>query len=532
MEDFKLGNKSALLIASATIFFAVFFRFWHIQQTPPGMWRDEAVNAIDGMRIIENQELELFLPGYGGGRESLFIYFVGISTKIFGENQPWAARLPSAVFGVLGVVGIYLFAKELYGHNIALFSAYFLAISFWHTVFSRIAFRAILLPMILCFSFSFLIKGIRQERVINYIFGGVLFGLGFYTYIPYRIMPLVLVICLPLFVLSKKQSQGKMRATYQGVLAFFGAALTVSLPLGLYFLRNTAYFGERIGGLSVFNLENPWMRLLWNTFKTFMMFISNGDMNPRHNLPGRPQLSLPESIFFLIGLMLLFIQLQQGVRAKDWWKAATSSVVLSLWGLMLVPAIVSHEGIPHALRSLGSIAPTYIIIGLGLSFILNALWGKLKTIPFGHVLILVSLAGVLVGTAFINFQDYFDVYASHPEVEEGFLVHYVEIGEFLNQVPQGVEKFVVLNIGRISDLTDRQASINTIRFITSQDPTVHFIQEDDLVSEIVHPNGDYVIIPLDEDPNLLSSISDILQVKLEDTVTDNGVYVIWHGEIE
>jgi 4-amino-4-deoxy-L-arabinose transferase-like glycosyltransferase len=532
MEDFKLGYKSTLLIAFATIFFAVFFRFWHIQQTPPGMWMDEAVNAIDGIRIIENQEIKIFLPEYGGGRESLYIYFVGFSTKLFGENQPWATRLPSAVFGALGIIGLYFFAKELFGRNIALLSAYFLAVSFWHTVFSRIAFRGILMPVIICFLLYFLIKGIRQERLIHYILSGVLFGVGFYTYVPYRIMPLVLFICLPLFVMAKRQSGFKMTATYQGVFVFLVAALIVSLPIGLYFIQNFAYFGERISGLSVFNMDTPWLRLLWNVLKTFLMFASKGDMNPRHNIPGRPQLSLPEAIFFLVGLMVLFIHLLQGFRTKDWWKTATSSVVLSLWALMLVPAIVPFEGVPHALRSLGSIAPTYIMIGLGLSFILNAMFGKMKSFSFGPVVTKVSLAALLVGTALINFQDYFDVYASHPDVEAGFLVQYVELGEFLNQLPKSVEKYVFLNSDAILDMTGLPASLNTIRFITSQDPSVHYVQVDDLSSKLIDPHGNYVILPLVEDPNLVYSLSFILQVDLELSVTDAGVFVIWHGEIE
>ena len=532
MGDFKLGNQFALLIAVVTIVIAAFFRFGNIQQTPPGMWMDEAVNAIDGIRIIENREIEIFLPEYGGGRESLYIYFVGISTKLFGENQPWAARLPSAVLGVLGVVGIYLVSKELYGHNTALFSAYFLAVSFWHTVFSRIAFRGILLPVIICFSLTFLIKGIRQERLNLYIVAGVLFGLGFYTYIPFRIMPLVLALCLPLFVLAKKQSGARMRATYQGMFVFLASAMIISLPIGLYFIQNFALFSERIGGLSVFNLETPWLRLLWNTLKTFLMFTSQGDMNPRHNIPGKPQLALPEAIFFLVGLMLIIIQLIQGARNKDWWKTATSSVVLSTWGLMLVPAILPFEGVPHALRSLGSIAPTYIMIGLGLSFVLNALLGKLKNSTLGPDLIRVSLAGLLVWVTYINLHDYFNVYASHPEVEEGFLFNYVEIGEFINQLPQNVDKYVLLNADNPVDLKVQLPSVNTIRFITTQDPTVHYVQLDDLPAELTNPHGDYVILTLVQDTDLIFSLAEILQVDLHDSVTDAGVFVIWHGEIK
>jgi len=60
----------------------------------------------------------------------------------FGLNE-FAIRFPSAFFGILTVLLSYFLTKKLFEkENIALLTAFFLAISPWHLQFSRGAFEA------------------------------------------------------------------------------------------------------------------------------------------------------------------------------------------------------------------------------------------------------------------------------------------------------------------------------------------------------------------------------------------------------
>ena len=89
---------------------------------------------------------------------------------------------------------------------IALLASFFLAISFWHTNFSRIGFRVISLPFFLVFSFYFLLKGFRNKKALHFILGGIFFGLGFYTYTSFRFAVLLLpVIFIPFWLNSKRE---------------------------------------------------------------------------------------------------------------------------------------------------------------------------------------------------------------------------------------------------------------------------------------------------------------------------------------
>jgi len=82
---------------------------------------------------------------------------IGIGFSIFGVGL-WQLRLVGALVGVLTVIGVYLLGKELFNKNVAVFASLFMATSFWAVNFSRIGFRAILVPLILVWGSLFLIK--------------------------------------------------------------------------------------------------------------------------------------------------------------------------------------------------------------------------------------------------------------------------------------------------------------------------------------------------------------------------------------
>jgi len=150
--------KKIWLFLTLVIVLAAFFRFWDLGNIPPGLWSDEAVNGNNTIEALGTHHWKVFYPE-NFGREGLFINIQSIFVAAFG-HYPWALRLPSAIFGVLTVFGLFMMTKELFKgkERIALFAAFFLATSFWHINFSRIGFRAIMAPFFLVWSFYFLIR--------------------------------------------------------------------------------------------------------------------------------------------------------------------------------------------------------------------------------------------------------------------------------------------------------------------------------------------------------------------------------------
>ena len=197
-------KRKSLLALFAILALGAFLRFYHIAAIPPGLYPDEAMNGNNALEALHTGHFSVFYPD-NNGREGLYINIVAGSITLFG-NEPWAIRLVSALFGIFTVLGIYFLTKELFPENprSALFAAFLLATSFWHINFSRIGFRAIMAPFFLVWSFYFLFAMLSRLRPKNNsqslrpelsaTLGGIFFGLGFHSYIAYRVAPLLLIV--------------------------------------------------------------------------------------------------------------------------------------------------------------------------------------------------------------------------------------------------------------------------------------------------------------------------------------------------
>src|SRR3989344_2835629 len=189
-----LSHKTEKLVLLTILVVAIFFRLYHLDSIPPGIYPDEAINGTDALKVLDSGKPQVFYPN-NNGREGLFINLTALSFKFFGISV-WSFKLIPVLAGILGVWALYLLAKEMFNWQIGAMSSFLMAISFWHVNFSRIHFRAILAPMLLTFTIYFVWKGLKGKHLINFLWSGVALGLGFYTYIAFRIAPLVLILGL------------------------------------------------------------------------------------------------------------------------------------------------------------------------------------------------------------------------------------------------------------------------------------------------------------------------------------------------
>ncbi len=435
-----LKNKKCIFVL--IILIAVFFRFYQLDLIPAGVYHDEAINGNDAFLSLKNGNYNILYPE-NNAREGLFIWLISLSFSIFGISI-WSLKFIPAVIGTLTVLGLYLFTKELFSldekyrmqnTNIALLSSFFLAISFWHINFSRIAFRAILVPFVLVYSFYFLIKGFKEQKSFHLGIAGMIFGLGFYTYTVFRLAVLLVLVALFLFWINyiKQNLQKKffLNAGY-----FLVSILIIALPLGIYFLSNPQNFFGRTGQVSVFSQPNILKSFGQSILFHLGMFNFYGDANWRHNLAGSPQLLLPIGIFFLIGL---FFSIKQLKRTDLKFRVY---VLLFAWLLvMILPGALTWEGIPHALRTIGTIPVLYIFASLGTFNLYNWLKNKMEN---KKIFIIVCLL-FIVFLISAQFQKYFIVWAEHPETKAAFSYEYLKIGDYLNSLPEQTQKIVVIN---------------------------------------------------------------------------------------
>ncbi|MDI6602758.1 MAG: glycosyltransferase family 39 protein [Patescibacteria group bacterium] len=436
-----IQRNKTLIFLFIILAIAAFFRLWQLSSIPPGLYPDVAINGNEALESLKTGNFKIFYPE-NNGREGLMIWLIALSFSIFGVSI-WSIKIVAAIIGILTVGGLFLLTKELFiketddkqqATSIALLSSFFLAVSFWHINFSRIGFRAILLPFVLVVSFYFLFKGFQVKKLSNFIIAGLFFGLGFYTYISYRFIVILLPLIL-IFWWFIYQKQNLQKQFLKFVICNLTFIILIALPIGIYFLQNPGEFISRATGVSIFTQQNPLKTFGESLVKHLGMFNFYGDPNWRHNFAGSPMLLWPLGILFLIGFFLTIKRLLKKPLAISYW-------LLILWFfIMLLPGILTYEGIPHALRIIGVIPVVYIFAGLGGWNIYQ--WinqnTKHKTLLYVTVFLFFLMTGV------VEFDKYFNKWGQNPEVKNAFSEDYVKIGNYLNSLSAEIQKYVIVN---------------------------------------------------------------------------------------
>ncbi|MBZ9571989.1 glycosyltransferase family 39 protein [Patescibacteria group bacterium] len=505
-------DKRTLILLIIILIIAAFFRLWQLNSIPPGLYPDVAINGNEALTALKTGNFKVFYPE-NNGREGLFINLISLSFSIFGVKI-WSIKIVAAIIGIFTVFGFYLLVKELFAQtpnsrlqatNIALLTSFFLATSFWHTNFSRIGFRAILLPFILVFSFYFLLRGLRRRKILDFIISGIFFGLGFYTYISFRFAVLILlVILIPFWFIYRKEGQSKKILFF--VCCFLFSVFITALPIGIYFLKNPQYFISRAAPISIFATENPIKAFSVSLIQHLAMFNFYGDSNWRHNFSGSPMLPWPLGILFLIGIAISFKECISSTKNKNWVLVTDYWLLLSWFFILLLPGILTFEGVPHSLRVIGIIPVVYVFVGLA-SWKIYQFFEKntkrKKMLFFACLLFLIAIS-------YSEFNKYFFDWGKSPEVEGAFTKRFAEIGYFLNSLPKEAKKYVIVNEPGVSvpwpdGIPMPAQTIMFIENIKYDSPQSTYLLPEDL--DQIKIDKKTVIVPMKYDQNIFGEFS-------------------------
>jgi hypothetical protein len=172
---------------------------------------------------------------------------------------------------------------------------------------------------------------------------------------------------------------------------------------------------------------------------------------------------------------------------------------------MLLTGILTREGIPHSLRVIGVIPPVFIFSGLGAEWVYQILEKRIKNKIALFVLILVFLLFISIS----EFNKYFFVWAKRPEVKSEFTKEYLEMGKYLNSLPEDYEKYVIVNRSGIPVSWARgiPMSAQTIMFLEISkygEIKSNYLLPEDIGKIKIEKRG--VILPLICDPDLIGKL--------------------------
>jgi 4-amino-4-deoxy-L-arabinose transferase-like glycosyltransferase len=406
-EQSRARGEWAVLLT--ILIFGAWTRLYHLETLPPGLYTDEAYYALDALDVLAGAR-PLYFPA-NNGREPLFIYLLSFSIEALGRT-PYAVRLPAALFGILNVLAAYALGRALFGGRVGLLMAALTAGSLWAIALSRIGLRATTLPPLAAFMLAALVAGWRsnalrsRRRLWLLALSGALCGLCFYTYLSARLIP------LPLAALGLVwyAARGRQRAfPTRELLAFGLPAMLVAAPLAAYAVAEPAIYLGRAEQVSILNRPEGARKLLANVWAIVGAFTWQGDLNARHNLPGRPVFDPLLSVAFWAGVGLA---MYRAWRARD-----TACALALLWtGTMLAPTVLSDNA-PHFLRAIGALPMIFAFPALAL----ESLWRHNRWWARAAVLGGVALsAGLAV-------YGYFGPYARNPDTRYFFQAAAVEL---------------------------------------------------------------------------------------------------------
>lgn len=180
------------------LLFAAILRFSFLGSIPAGFTPDEAVQGYSAYSLLQTGQDEWGIAwpltsfrSFADYKAPLQTYLMIPSVAVFGLNA-LAVRFPSALFGVLAVLAVYLLSRELFGNkkfklgkfsfSLPLLSAFVLAISPWHFQFSRMALEVNLSSFLFPFGLYLFLRGVKKKKACLFIWTALLWGINMYSY--------------------------------------------------------------------------------------------------------------------------------------------------------------------------------------------------------------------------------------------------------------------------------------------------------------------------------------------------------------
>lgn len=341
------------IAAAAIVALAAGLRLWRIGALPQALQYDEALNGLIVMKLLRGELPPLV--SYPGGREPLVFYLQAASVALLGRT-PGALRLPLALASSALVLGAGLLARELWGRKAGWLSALLCATTFWPVYLGRLGTRPVLFPLLAAFGLWALARGWRSRRKQDWILGGVLLGATHYTYSP-NLFVLPALALLGAGALWKRPATGPAR--WRELLLAGGLAAAVAAPVLLFRTVIAPQDSSRPRELAVFyagqGAADLARTVVAQSYLTLRMFVYKGDLEARHNLPGRAVFDSWLLLPLLLGAVTLAAPRQR-----------RRGLFVGMWLLIFLMPTFLAKATPHFLRACGILPVLFVVPALGL----------------------------------------------------------------------------------------------------------------------------------------------------------------------
>jgi hypothetical protein len=262
----------------------------------------------------------------------------------------------------------------------------------------------------------------------------------------------------------------RWRRAALGLLLLVVAAALVAGPMLLHYLHHPEDFNNPQRLVSILSPKLPPGTAGWhlreNLVATLLMFHVRGDTNWRHNIAGAPLLDPLTGLLFLLGVGAAVLMLRGGFERLVERPRASALTLLGWVAILLLPNLLSVEGVPHGLRSSGVLPAVMLLAGFGAVII-----EELLALRVGRRTLVALGASIAVLTSAGAAYRYFVSWGRAPSLVEEHDGAYRAAARVLMAAPPGVARYLVGN-GRGFQVYDWPAEVQPYLFELRDTPVV------------------------------------------------------------
>jgi len=328
-------------------------------------WYDEAFTGI----AVKERFHDMMTLIINDVHPPLYYFFAKFFSSFFNYSV-FGIRLLSAIFGVLAIWAVYLFAKELFDRRTALWAALITAISPFAIQYSQEARMYVMLVFFILIAAYFFVRALKTGKTKYFIWWGVFTGLACLTHYMGIIFA---IVWLPAFItwhiienkVFEKKISWQMVKDFlpsKKLLIGYSVAFLVFLPWIKTFFYHLTHMGNNLSWIVPASLGDIFWNLQMFVFGTPKGEMAAGMPNPNEFYGVANNTGLTMMVIFFIGITIYLFK-----KRKD--KERISAVLILSAGFMFLVYLLSlfQENYFVARYLMPAAYFTFIYLGLWLA---------------------------------------------------------------------------------------------------------------------------------------------------------------------
>ena len=371
-----MTSRMSYLFAIILLLLAALLRMADLANVPQGFTQDEITN----IRLVDNVrqgDIFVFYPGEDGGREGSYHVFVAFVTLFVGEGTI-GFRIFSVWLSLLSIAIIYTLGRHLFNPIVGVMSAGLVTVNLSNIILARSVTSDATVVFLVSATMLALGRSLpvyRRTRVVtSNVFSfaalGALLGIGFYLHPSSLFIVLGCMIYIA-HLLYIRNAMFRQRRSYTGF------AILVMIIIAMPYLISSINVPQYAAGQRI--LSQYTGGLLRSIVDGLQAIVRIGDMNPVHNLPGRPWVDAFSGLFALVGIAICIYR-----------RYRPRFMLMLIMGFVTLPAAFIVKDSPNFARMSVILPQLAIFFGIGF-------YSLIRTSVFADIVFRrMAVAGVLV----------------------------------------------------------------------------------------------------------------------------------------